>query len=89
MQELIQNGLKGWWNQDGGLGGRGIHASAQLGHLPGTGGEPWAPKGMGGTPSDWVWGVGGVKGEEKWRQDGACATEGWLGEGKGSHDGRG
>ena len=39
-------------SQDGRLGGRGIHVFAQLGHLPGTGGVPWTPKGMGGTPSD-------------------------------------
>ena len=36
--------------QDGGLGGRGIPASSQLGHLPGTGGGPRKPKGTGGTP---------------------------------------
>ena len=28
-------------------------------------------------------------GEEKWRPDGTGAPEGWLGEGKGSHAGRG
>ena len=53
--------------QDGKLGGRGIHVSTQLGHLSGTSGGPRTPKGMGGTPRNWVghgaW--GGVKGEEK------------------------
>ena len=34
--------------------GHGIHASSQLGHLPGTGGGPRTPKGMGETPSDRV-----------------------------------
>ena len=41
-------------SQDGRLGGRRIHVSAQLGHLLGTGGGPQTPKGMGGTPSDRV-----------------------------------
>ena len=41
-------------SQDGVLGGRRIRISSQLGHLPGTGGGPWTPKGTGGTPSDWV-----------------------------------
>ena len=41
-------------SQNGRLGGRGIHDSTQLGHLPGTGGGPRTPKGTGGTPSDWV-----------------------------------
>ena len=45
---------KGGQSQDGILGGRGIRVSSQLGHLPGTGGGPRTPKGMGGTPSDWV-----------------------------------
>ena len=34
------------------LGGRGIHISSQLGHLPGTGGGQRTTKGMGGTPRD-------------------------------------
>ena len=33
------------WSQDGGLGGWRIRVSAQPGHLPGTGGGPWTPKG--------------------------------------------
>ena len=62
----------GGQSEDGVLGGRGIHVSSQLGHLPGTGGGPWTPKGMGGTPSDQVGhgALGGVKGEEKQRWDG-------------------
>ena len=78
-------------SQDGGLGGHGIRISAQLGHLPGTGGGPRTSKRMGGTPSDWVepgaW--GGVREEEKWRPDGTGTPEGRLGEGKGSHARRG
>ena len=60
-------------SQDGVLGGREIRVSSQLGHLPGTGGGPWTPKGTGGTPQRpcRMWGVGGeVKGEEKWRPGG-------------------
>ena len=41
-------------SQDGILGGCGIRVSSQLGHLPGTSGGPQTPKGMGGTPSDWL-----------------------------------
>ena len=36
-----------------------------------------------------MWAMGGVKGEEKWRWDGTGAPEGRLGEGMGSHTGRG
>ena len=50
-QKLIQIG---GWSQDGGLGGRGIRVSSQLGPLPGTSGGPRTPKGTGGTPSDQV-----------------------------------
>lgn len=46
-------GFRGW-RQDCGLGGCGIHILAQPGHLPGTSGAPWTPKGMEGTPSNWV-----------------------------------
>ena len=45
---------RGGQSQDGRLGGCGIRGSAQLGHLPGTGGGPRTPKGTGGTPSDRV-----------------------------------
>ena len=38
--------------QGGRLGGCGICVSAELGHLPFTGGGPRTPKGMGGSPSD-------------------------------------
>ena len=44
------------WSQDDRQGGHGI--STQLGHLPGTAGEPRTPKEMGGAPSDQV-GCGG------------------------------
>ena len=78
-------------SQDGRLEGRGICISAQLGHLPGTGGAPWTPKGMGGTPSNRVgrgkWWV--VRGEEKWRWDGTGTPEGPLREVKGSRAQRG
>lgn len=36
--------------QDGGAVGSGVRVSSQLGRLPSTGGGPWRPKGMGGTP---------------------------------------
>ena len=42
--------VTGGGSKDGGLGGRRIRVLAQLGHLPGTGGEPQTPKGTGGTP---------------------------------------
>ena len=44
--------------EDGGLGGHGNRVSAQLGHRPGTSAGLRTPKGMGGTPSDWLghWG---------------------------------
>ena len=49
-------------SQDGRVGVRGVCISSQLGHLPGTGGGPWTPKGMGGTPKQpgrtWGEGVG-------------------------------
>ena len=71
-------------SQDGGLGGCGIHVSAQLGHLPDTGGGPRTPKKTGGTPSDWVGhgACGGVRGEEKWRQDGTGTLRGGCGRGR-------
>ena len=37
-------------SQDGEAVGCGVRISSQLGHLPSTGGGPWRPKGMGGTP---------------------------------------
>ena len=50
------------WSQDSALGGHRIHVSSQLGHLPGTGGGPRTPKGMGGTPSDWLRDLGSQAG---------------------------
>ena len=87
-QKLIQIG---GWSQDGGLGGRGIRVSSQLGPLPGTSGGPQTPTGTGGSPQrpGRTWGVGRVRGEEKWRRDRTGAPEGRLGEGKGSHARRG
>ena len=72
------------WSQDGILGGCGIHVSEQPGHLPGTSGAPWTPKGTEETHSNWVgWGLwGGVKGEEKWRQDGTGGQRGGWGGGE-------
>ena len=37
-------------SQEGELGGRGIHVSSQLGHLPGTDGGPQTPKVDGRNP---------------------------------------
>ena len=51
---MIQNLWNTGWSKDGVLEGCGILISSQLGHLPGTGGGPRTPKGMGGTPSDRV-----------------------------------
>ena len=51
---LKKKEILGWGTQDGLLGGCGICISSQLGHLPGTGGGPWTPKGTGGTPSNWL-----------------------------------
>ena len=48
----------GGQSQDGVLRRHGVCVSSQLGQLPGTGGGPRTPKGMGGTLSDWV-GCGG------------------------------
>ena len=52
LQLILKCG--GGQSQDGGPGGRRIRISAQLGHLPGTGGGPRTPKGTEGTPSDWL-----------------------------------
>ena len=60
-------------SQDGVTGGYRICISAQLGHPPGTSGEPRTPWGMGGTPSDRVgcgaWGEWRGGGEVEARQD--------------------
>ena len=50
------------WSQDGRPGGCGVRVSSQLGHLPGTGGGPWTPKGVGGTPERLGRTWGGVDG---------------------------
>ena len=66
MEEARPKRVYGGRSQDGGLGGHGIRVSAQLGHLPGTGGGPRTPKGTGGTPSDRVgrgWGGSEGRGE--------------------------
>ena len=49
--------------------------SAQLGHLPGPGGEPRTPKGKGGTPSDWV--DVGHEGEWRGSEGGGEVEAGW------------
>ena len=38
-------------SNDGGVGGCGVRISSQLGQLPGTGGGPRTPNGMGGIPT--------------------------------------
>ena len=72
-------------SQDDVLGGCGICVSSQLGHIPGTRGGPWTPKGTGGTPSDWA--GRGVWGECRGRRSGGGTgvvplRSGW-GKGKG------
>ena len=49
-----------WQSQDGGLGGRRVHISSQLGHLLGTGRNPWV------TGLDVVGREGGGKVEAGW-----------------------
>ena len=47
---LVSKGASDW-SQDGGVGGRRVRVSSQLGHLPGAGGGCQTPKGTGGIPA--------------------------------------